>query len=126
MPKSELGKRYSDHEAIIRQGEPGDCMYVILSGTVEVLHERDGKPVKLAELGEGDFFGEMSLFAGDARSATVRSLGDTRILTVDRRTLLSRIQADPSLALRILERMSTRIKELDEKFSSLRSREERS
>ena len=113
----DLGKEYRGGELIVRQGETGDCMYEILDGRVEVVHETDGKEVRLAELGRGDFFGEMALFDREVRSATVRALGSVRALTIDKRTLLRRITEDPSLAFRILEKMSLRIRELNKKMA---------
>jgi len=108
-----LGRVYADGEVIVRQGDPGDCMYVVQSGTVEVVREDGGPVAVLAELGANDFFGEMSLFEHENRSATVRAKGEARVLTVDRKTLFRRIQSDPSLALNLLRTMSHRIRELD-------------
>ncbi len=74
-------------------------------------------------LGEGDFFGEMALFEREARSATVRALGEVRVLTVDKRTLLRRINEDPSLAFRIVQKMSGRIRELNTEVVRLKAGE---
>ncbi len=117
MSAARLGKEYQNGEVIVRQGQPGDCMYVIQAGRVEVLAEEGGKEVQLALLGEGDFFGEMAIFERAVRSATVRALGDARVLTVDRRNFLQRIQEDPSLAFRLVETMSRRIRELDRRIT---------
>lgn len=116
-----LGKVYRPGEVIVRQGDVGDCMYVIQSGKVEVVKEKDGKEVRLAELGEGDFFGEMALFEKDVRSATVRPLGEVRVLTVDKKMFLRKIHDDPSLAFMIMKRMSRRIRELDEALMRITS-----
>lgn len=113
MAKGELGRQYGAGETIVREGESGDCLYVIQSGEVEVLRERDGAEVQLAVLKESDFFGEGSLFDREKRSATVRALGEVRVLTVDKKTLLRRIQEDPTLAYRIIETMSHRVRNLD-------------
>ena len=86
-------------------------MYVIQEGQAEVLQEKDGKEVRLAVLDKEDVFGEMALFEREVRSATVRALGDMRVLTVDKKTFFRRIQEDPSLAFRILQKMSHRIRE---------------
>ncbi len=111
MEAGALGKTYRNGEVVVRQGESGDCMYVIQAGQAEVLQEKDGKEVRLAVLGEEDVFGEMALFEREVRSATVRALGDLRVLTVDKKTFLRRIQEDPSLAFRILQKMSHRIRQ---------------
>ena len=108
-----LGKVYRPGEVIVRQGEVGDCMYVVQSGKVEVILEKEGKEIRLAELGEGEVFGEMALFEKDLRSATVRPLGEVRVLSVDKKMFIRKIHDDPSLAFMIMQKMSRRIRELD-------------
>ena len=120
-----LGQLYQDGENIVTQGEEGKCLYVIQSGTVEVLQKKNGKDVHIAELYEGDFFGEMAVFERDVRSSTVRSKSDSRILTVDQKTLLSRIQEDPSLAFRMLQKMSSRLREIDTQLSRIKGSDRR-
>jgi len=119
MKPSALGKTYEDGEPIARQGEIGECMYVVQEGQVEVVREQGGAEVQLATLGEGEFFGEMALFDRERRSATVRALGEARVLTVDKRTFLRRIHEDPSLAFRIVKGMSQRIRKLDDQVARL-------
>jgi CRP-like cAMP-binding protein len=116
-----LGKVYRDGEDIVHQGDVGDCMYVIQTGQAEAIQDKDGKEVRLAVLGEGDVFGEMALFERMPRSATVRALGDVRVLTIDKKTFLRRVHEDPSLAFRILQKMSYRIRELDTELVRLKS-----
>jgi CRP-like cAMP-binding protein len=119
MEPSALGKIYDDGEVIVKQGEVGNCMYIIQSGQVEVLREIDGRKVQLAVRGEGDFFGEMALFEQEVRMATVRALGSTRILTIDKKNFLRRIHEDPSLAYHLIKSMSARIRQLSEKVTQL-------
>jgi CRP-like cAMP-binding protein len=113
MAGTQLGRLYADGEIIVRQGERGGCMYVIQAGSVEVIEESGGEELTLATLEAGDFFGEMAIFEHEVRSATVRARGEARVLTVDRRTLMRRIQNDPTLAFNLLETMSHRIRLLD-------------
>ncbi len=108
-----LGKLYRDGEVIVRQGEMGDSIYVIQSGEVEIIQRKDDKEFCLAVLGEGDFFGEMALFEQEVHSATVHALGDVRVLTLEKRNFLRRIHEDPSLAFKIMQKMSRRIRELE-------------
>jgi CRP-like cAMP-binding protein len=117
METGGLGKTYKDGEDIIKQEDSGNCMYIIQSGEVEVLRDDNGKEVRLALRKEGDFFGEMALFSRELRSATIRALGDARILTVDRKNLLNSIQKDPSLAFRIIETLSKRVRDLSEEIA---------
>ena len=120
MSQGALGKTYRDGEAIVRQGELGDCMYVIQQGTVEVLREEAGRTFRLTRLGAGEIFGEMALCEKEPRSATVRAVGEVRALTVDKRTFLRRVQEDPSLAFHVLKAMSGRIRSLDIEVARLR------
>jgi CRP/FNR family cyclic AMP-dependent transcriptional regulator len=113
-----MGKVYHDGEEIVRQGQTGDCMYVVQSGQVEVIQQSEnGKEQHLAFLESGDFFGEMSVFDKEVRSATVRSCGESRVLKVDKRTLLRRIKEDPLLAVNLLKTMSHRIRDLNTEVS---------
>jgi CRP-like cAMP-binding protein len=122
MSGGALGKVFKDGEVIVQQGESGDCMYVIQQGEVEVLHKAGREQQQLAVLGEGDFFGEMAIFDQAQRSATVRALGDVRLLTVDKATFLRRIAEDPSLAFRVVQKMSHRIRELNAELAGLKER----
>ena len=112
-----LGRLYRDGEVIIRKGETGDCLYVIQKGKVEVIDGLDGSEVKLAELGETEFFGEMGLFEKDVRSATVKAIGETKVLTVDKKNFYQTIQKDPSIAYRLLEKLSNRLREMNKRLS---------
>ena len=115
-----LGKLYEDGEIIIHQGEIGDCMYVIQEGEVDILLEEGDNQIHVATRKEGEFFGEMALFDRDVRSATVRALGEARILTVDKKNFMRRVHEDPSLAFRLVETMSGRIRELDDEVARLK------
>jgi CRP-like cAMP-binding protein len=112
-----MGKIYLDGEAIIRQGEVGDSMYVVQSGKVEVSQDSDEGQQHLAWLEAGDFFGEMAVFEKIVRSATVRSVGESRVLKIDNKTLLRRIREDPLLAVNLLKTMSHRIRHLNEELA---------
>ena len=120
MESGELGKIYKDTEIIIKQGEPGECMYVIQEGLVEVIKETERGEVQLALRGTGEFFGEMAIFEREVRSATVRALGEARVLTIDKKNFLRRIHEDPSLAFHLVQTMSARIRALSTEVSLLR------
>jgi CRP-like cAMP-binding protein len=120
-----LGNIYQDGEYIVRQGEPGNCMYEIQGGKVVVFRSEGADEIQLAELPKGEFFGEMAIFEHGVRSASVRAVGEARVLTIDKKILLRRITQDPSLAFRILEKMSHRIRSLDAELAKLKSRSKR-
>ena len=113
MRVGDLGRTYRDGEVVIRQGERADCMYIVQEGQVEVVAEAANGDVRLGVLEPGNVFGEMALFSRAPRSATVRALGETRVLRVDKEGFLKRMHEDPSLAFRILQKMADRIRTLD-------------
>jgi CRP-like cAMP-binding protein len=119
MGQGALGTIYKDGDLVVKQGELGDCMYVVQSGEVEVVQATTHGEQHLALLKAGDFFGEMAVFEHEVRSATVRSRGESRILKVDRKTLLRRIKEDPLLAVSLLQTLSHRIRELDAQLAVL-------
>jgi CRP-like cAMP-binding protein len=121
MSSGALGREYKGGDVIVHQGEMGDCMYVIQEGEVEVVRVDNGSIIRLAVLGRGDFFGEMSVFEKEARSATVRALDRVRVITVDKKTFMRRIKEDPTLAFRIFQTMASRIKQLNEELVAIKS-----
>jgi CRP-like cAMP-binding protein len=96
-------------------------MYVVQAGQVEVVQDTERGEQRLAVLETGDFFGEMALFEREVRSATVRALGDARVLKIDKKTLLRRIKEDPLLAVNMLQAMSGRIRELNAGLANRRT-----
>ena len=120
IEKGALGKVYQDGEIITRQGDVGQVMYVIQQGKVEVLMEKDGRETLLRVAEEGEFLGEMSIFDHEVRSATLRAQGEVKVLTIDKKNFLKRIHADPSLAFRIVQTMSQRVRELGDEVARLK------
>lgn len=122
MGSGDLGRVLQPGDTLFRQGDPGDCMFVIQEGRVEIIVDRDGTEVRLAERGPGDFIGEMAVFEREVRMATVRALERSRVLTVDRKNLVRRVHEDPSLAYRLIQSLSHRIRELSQEMARLKSR----
>lgn len=92
--------RYAGGEVLVKQGELGDSLYIIQDGCVEVTVRADEmhRAMKVAELGPGSFFGEMSLLTGDPRSATVTAREETIVVVVKKRGMERVFQTDPALA----------------------------
>jgi CRP-like cAMP-binding protein len=120
MNTGALGKEYQSGEVIVRQGDPGDCMYVVQDGQVEVVVAGQDGEIRLAVLGQGEFFGEMAIFEKKPRSATVRAMGKARVLSIDRKNFLSRVHDDPSIAYRLVQTLSRRLRDLDEEIAKYR------
>jgi len=112
-----LGREYKAGEIIIQQGDAGNCMFVIQKGEVEALAESDGRQLRLRTMGRNEFFGEMALFEKEVRTATIRAIRPTRVLTIDKKNFLGGVHEDPSLSFRILQMMSHRIRDLTERLA---------
>jgi CRP-like cAMP-binding protein len=121
VTEAAFGRFYSDGEVIARMGEVGDCMYVVQDGTVEILVEDGGSEIVLRTAGRNEVLGEMAIFEKRPRSATIRAKGRARILTLDKRNFLRRINEDPSLAYRMIETSSRRVRELSDEVVQLRA-----
>ena len=90
--------RFAGGEPVIRQGDPGESLFVVLEGSVEVsAREADGLPVVITTIGPGGFFGEMSLMTGTVRSATVTARAESSLLEIDKATFRHVLEAQPDL-----------------------------
>jgi CRP-like cAMP-binding protein len=96
-------------KVLIRQGESGDDMMVVVSGQVGV--ERDGE--RLNTLGPGDFFGEIALIERGPRTATVTTESPARLLVVNHRDFHSLMEEFPEIAAQVLATLAHRIRRLD-------------
>ncbi len=119
--KGRLGKVYADGEVVVTEGDFGAEMFVVQSGSVEVVRSSGEDEHRVATLQSGDFFGEMALFDGEMRAATVRATGEARVLTIDKRTLLKRITEDPLLAVNLLRSLSDKLREANERLARSRT-----
>lgn len=121
MSEAALGRFYADGEVVARQGDVGDCMYLIQDGEAEIILEDGGTEVLLRTAGRNELLGEMAIFERAPRSATIRAKGRARILTLDKRNFLRRINEDPSLAFRMIETMSRRVRQLSHEVLELQA-----
>lgn len=121
MESGTLGKVYGDGEAIVSEGEIGDRMFVVQKGSARVTRRIEGREVELATLKAGDVFGEMAIFEREVRSATVRAAGEVRVLSIDKSGFLRKVHEDPSLAYRVLQQLSKRVRHLNEELARLKS-----
>jgi CRP-like cAMP-binding protein len=121
MSEAALGRFYEDGEVIVRQGDVGECMFVIQDGEVEIVREEDGHEIHVGSAGRNEVLGEMAIFDRQPRSATIKAKGRARVLTLDKRNFLRRINEDPSLAFRMVETMSHRVRELNDQVVALQA-----
>jgi small-conductance mechanosensitive channel/CRP-like cAMP-binding protein len=111
--------RFGAGEDIIRQDAPGDSLFIVSHGAVEVRVGIDGASRGVARLGPGDFFGEMSLMTGAPRNATVTALSDTVCYVIDQAAFRCVLDARPSIADDISAMLARRTTELESSRENL-------
>jgi small-conductance mechanosensitive channel/CRP-like cAMP-binding protein len=89
---------FAPNEVVIRAGDTGASMFVVHSGRVQVQVTEGGKARTVAELGEGAFFGEMALFTGEPRAASVVALEETEVLEIGHAAMKHLFDTNPDLA----------------------------
>ena len=104
---------YGPGEVVLRQGDPGDSLYVVRSGSVAVQLGAPGARKEVATLSSGQFFGEMSLMTGESRSATVVAKSDCECYIVDKQAFQEILEERPELANVISDILSRRQVALD-------------
>lgn len=97
---------------VVQQGEYDDCLYLVVEGVVHIKREE----TMLAELGPGDFFGEIALFEGVARSADAVTRSRARLLGLERADLMALIEDEPGIAVGLLQTLSRRVRELTDRL----------
>jgi hypothetical protein len=103
--------RFEPETAIVREGEYDDCLYLVVEGVVQIVR---GETL-LSELAAGDFFGEIALLEGVARSANAVARTRVRLLGLDRVELMKQIDERPAIAVGLLRTLSRRVRELTDR-----------
>jgi uncharacterized membrane protein len=116
-------KTVPQNTRLFRQGEKGDAMYLIESGRVRIsILAEDEEELTLAELAQGDFFGEMSIIDGRQRSADARVIEDAQLAILSREAFLTFVRSNPDVALKMLSALTDRLRRTDELLRSRVSR----
>jgi len=116
-------KRVPQNTRLFRQGDKGDAMYLIESGRVRIsIRDEEEQEVILAELAQGDFFGEMSIIDGRQRSADAKVIEDAQLAILSREAFLSFVRNNSDVALEMLSALTDRLRRTDELLRSRVSR----
>jgi HEAT repeat protein len=105
---------YPKDTVLIRQGEEGSVMYVIVDGRLEVRHSKDGREEVLAERGRGDFVGEMAIIDSAPRAASLCTLTDARVLVIDDVTFKGILHERPEVSFAVMRSLSRRLREIQQ------------
>ena len=113
-------RTYKKGNIILFEEDPGDSLFIINEGRVKITRlSEEGKEVILSILGEGEFFGEMSLLDGESRSANVIALSDSEVFILKREDFLKIVKTNPQIAISLLEELARRIRKSDQQIEYL-------
>src|SRR5215831_9029769 len=99
-----FGRDYRAGDVLFEEGDPGEEMFVLQSGAVQISKIVNGEERPLATIGRGEFVGEMAILNGKPRTATAIALEDTRALVIGAKTLETMITKNPEIAMRLIKR----------------------
>jgi signal transduction histidine kinase len=97
-------------QLVLQEGDPGDALYVVLHGELEITKRQGGQDILLAVSRAGEFLGEMSLLEQRPRSASVRTLRESRLLVISQAAFQTLLSCSPSAPLRILHTLTSRLR----------------
>jgi CRP-like cAMP-binding protein len=113
-------RSYNKEQVILIEEEIGQTLFILMSGQVKVSRiSEEGKEVILAVMGEGDFFGELSLLDGQSRSANVTVIKESEMLLIHRDDFLSLLHEFPQIAINLLRELASRMRKSDSQIKSL-------
>ncbi|MDH4263995.1 MAG: cyclic nucleotide-binding domain-containing protein [Deltaproteobacteria bacterium] len=121
--EKDITREYKKGDIIIKEGDLGREMFIIKSGSVDVIKSDDKKEAVLATLERGDFFGEMAILENVPRTAMVIARETTHLIALNIGSLLIKIKKDPSFAFNMMQKMSHRIRVLNEKLLKKETRD---
>ncbi len=113
-------RSYKKSNIILFEEDPGDSLFIIKEGKVKITRlSEEGREVILSILGEGEFFGEMSILDGEARSANVIALADSEVFVLKRQEFINILKSNPQIAITLLEELAVRIRKSDQQIEYL-------
>ncbi|HEX7707242.1 MAG TPA: cyclic nucleotide-binding domain-containing protein [Thermoanaerobaculia bacterium] len=97
-------------EYVFQQGDAGNSMFIIEDGLIEIIKTVDSEERKLAELEQGDFFGEMSVLDDQPREASARAGSECQLLRIDKSMFDQMLRQNPEIAVRMLRKLARRLR----------------
>jgi CRP/FNR family cyclic AMP-dependent transcriptional regulator len=111
-------RSYVAGSVILREGDPGDTCYILRSGTARVVRQHpDGRAITLTNLGPGEIFGELAMFGGEVRSATVEALDNTQAVAILAGDLKRLLNEHPEIAVKLLGALGEKLREANARIA---------
>ncbi len=125
LPFQNFMVRYGAAERIFTEGDLATTMFIVQSGKVRLFRIADGQKRVHGTMEKGDFFGEMSILEGLPRTLSAEAVEDSELIEINSMTFDKMIKANIEIAIRMLRKLSIRLREAERKVESLESAEAR-
>jgi CRP-like cAMP-binding protein len=111
-------RHYPAASVILREGDAGDTCYVMRSGRARIMREHsDGRAITLTNVGPGEIFGELAMFGGEVRSATVETLEDVEAVAILADDLKRLLNDHPEISVKLLEALAKKLRAANERIA---------
>jgi CRP/FNR family transcriptional regulator len=111
-------RKYESGSIILREGDPGDTCYVLQRGRARVTRQHaDGRTITLTNLGPGEIFGELAMFGGEVRSASVEALDDVQAVAILAGDLKRLLNDHPEIAVKLLGTLGEKLREANARIA---------
>jgi CRP/FNR family cyclic AMP-dependent transcriptional regulator len=111
-------RKYESGSIILREGDPGDTCYILQRGRARVTRQHaDGRTITLTNLGPGEIFGELAMFGGEVRSATVEALDDVQAVAILAGDLKRLLNDHPEIAVKLLGALGEKLREANARIA---------
>lgn len=102
-------RNYDDKQVIFCENEPGDELFIVKSGRVKIVRQRDGMELVISVLNQGEIFGELAILSSKPRNASAISIGKSTVLPINQAALLKLVEKSPIILKKIFTAISSRV-----------------
>jgi len=119
LAKISFEKDFKPGEIILQENEPGHELFIIVSGEVEIVKQKEGKQISLARMGPFNSMGEMSIFDSQPRSASAIARKETRVLILPEEAIRDVVLEFPEIGIEIIKVLARKLRDADDKIKAL-------
>jgi CRP-like cAMP-binding protein len=113
-----VSRRYTAGEVVFREGDEGDTCYVVRTGLARAVRQHsDGRSITLSHFSAGDIFGELAMFGGEPRSATVDVIEETEVIAVPGREIQRLMREHPEISVKLIVALAQRLRATNERLA---------
>ena len=114
-----VSRRYAAGEVVFREGDEGDTCYIVRTGLARAVRQHsDGRSITLSHFSAGEIFGELAMFGGEPRSATVDVIEETEVIAVPGREMQRLMREHPEISVKLIAALAQRLRATNERLGT--------